>query len=228
MAARDVSKVGAKVLDTAKAVIGRRKVRYEIDSAWLKGQLVDKFGDRGWCKAPAKLMGVDISTMSRLVHDGREWRPHQIMMYQNIVRRPLEEIMAYIVPGIPATMPESRVKVVGHLGADGVVHAGPSIGRRAVPNLSGLGDTHAVTVIEPGSSMDGWVLYYGAPAARIDDVVGRLCVVRHQFHEDVAVGVVRRGSSTGLYGLAGFAGINRAYEESRLIDAAPVSLVHMG
>lgn len=220
-----LNKTAGRVAD---AVMGRNKVRYEIDTAWLKGQLVDKFGDRGWGKETAKLMGIGPDTLSRLVNDGREWKPHTILRYQNIVRRSLDEIMSHLAPGIPIITSDASVKVTGHVGSDGIVHAGPSIGRRIVANPPGLIDAHAVTVIAPGTAMDGWVLYYSAPAARIEDMVGRLCVSRRQFHDDVVMGVLRKGSGVGLFGVAGFAGIAPAYEESRLIDAAPVDWVQMG
>lgn len=223
-----VKKASEGVLGAFLDAAGRQRVRFEIDTAWLKGQLIDKYGDRGWGRQTAKAMGIGTDTVSRLVNDGREWKPHHILAYQAIIRKPLDEIMAHLAPGMPVMGPAGSAKVTGHVGADGVLEPGAGIGRRSVPNPPGMLDVRALTVIQPGSAMDGWVLYFGAPAPKVEDVIGKLCVVRRQFHDDVMVGVLRQGSGVGLYGLAGFMGINPGYQESRLIDAAQVVWVQTG
>lgn len=231
MAKAAVKKASAGVLGAMGAftdAAGRQRIRFDVDTAWLKGQLMDKYGDRGWGRQTAKAMGIGTDLLSRLVNDGREWKPHHIINYQNVIRKPLADIMAHLAPGMPILDADDSARVTGHVGADGVVLPGASIGRRSVPNPPGMLDAQAITVIQPGSAMDGWILYFGPPAARTEDVVGQLCVVRRQHHNDVMVGVLRQGSGVGLYGLAGFMAIAPAYQESRLIDAARVVWVRTG
>lgn len=194
---------------------------------YARGHLERAYTPESYNGKAAKDMGMHPSDLTRRLQGGRKWQADEIVKLQNIIKRPIEEIIGHMVPDIPLIIPADRVHVAGHVGVDGVVVNGPGSGPKFVLPPPRMLDAQAIVVEAPGTAMDRWVIYYGMPIDTANSVIGQLCIVRRKFHNDVVIGLLRKGSQPDLYAVAGFMGFAPAYQETRLLDVARVEWVQM-
>lgn len=72
----------------------------------LQARITEKFGTQ---KAFADALGVDKSTLSRLISEGRDWRGSQMMKAVGLLKIPAREIDSYFfTPAVEKSKPRKE------------------------------------------------------------------------------------------------------------------------
>ena len=74
---------------------------YKTDK--LQSRIIEKFGTQA---AFAEALGIDKSTLSRLINEGREWKGSKMMKAVEVLEIPAEEIDSYFfTPSVEELQP---------------------------------------------------------------------------------------------------------------------------
>ena len=75
---------------------------YKTDK--LQSRIIEKFGTQA---AFAEALGIDKSTLSRLINEGREWKGSKMMKAVEVLEIPAEEIDSYFfAPAVEELQPK--------------------------------------------------------------------------------------------------------------------------
>ena len=75
---------------------------YKTDK--LQSRIIEKFGTQA---AFAEALGIDKSTLSKLINEGREWKGSKMMKAVEVLEIPAEEIDSYFfAPAVEELQPQ--------------------------------------------------------------------------------------------------------------------------
>jgi hypothetical protein len=199
----------------------------EVDRKWIQSELERIYGT-GWNRKGAAAMGIDPSDLTRLARGQRRWTAEYVSRLQHILRRPLDEIYRKVGVSMPPAPTPEHVRVAGIVDERGRIQPNGPRPQRHVPAPPGVLESYALLVRAPLSPVDGWILYYDPRPENPATLIGRLAVIRIKNNPEPVLGVLRRGTLTGMYSILAFVGEPVADTEIEVDEASPVIWVKAG
>ncbi|MDQ8050701.1 helix-turn-helix transcriptional regulator [Luteibacter sp.] len=178
----------------------------ETDTTWFTEALASKkLSQRGL----AKLLGVDPSSVNRLVHGQRAMRLDEAEKLAPLLGVPTVEVIKRA--GVKLAEPPvgtTTTHLVGHIDGAGEAHIDWRSRIAIVETLPDLPRTAVAvqyrTAMTSLDAIDGWTVYVEPPVnGRVDQALGRLALVTLESGITI-VGFLRRGYTPGTYNVTNF------------------------
>jgi len=171
----------------------------QTDSKWFRDRLADK---RMSAAQLARLIHLSPGTLSRKLDGYVKITMREAADIAAILGTPVLEIIhrAGISTPVDAT---NLIRIAGTVEAGGIVSHGPGSGPRRTERLSSTDKTHiALRIDDPGSPLNGSIVYY-SPTVRLEpDTVGRLAIVQEPGKKGVQrFGILQHGLARGTWRL---------------------------